>query len=407
VTATEARLPGEEGPAGRAGRGPAPEIVGGALAVIVLAVVGTSVLAGGGRPAVVAPTPTPLVSHPPVVATAAPIVDPAVVALLGALNGELVAGADALQRELGRTALRTADVALLIRQLNSKVAYGSDVVQQLGGALGLDEPGGKLAALYEAIGASATDTLGASLNNVGAYRVGAGALVKLIDGIPPLQQALEDLLASPPPISSSSPPPASASPPPPSATPSPAPPTATPRPATPTPSAVTTSATPPPANEQLTNGDFETGALSPWQLLVGGGAMATPTIDNADPASGKASVRIDISAGSTAYGGITLQQGGLSLEAGGLYTLTLSTRAVTDRDLRIRITSIDGASYLTRLVTVGAAWAPSTFTFTAPVTDPSAVLEIELGRSDVTTWIDIGSIARSGWCSSRISRMSL
>jgi len=181
--------------------------------VIVLAVVGTSVLAGGGRPAVVAPTPTPLVSHPPVVATVAPIVDPAVVALLGALNSELVAGADALHRELGRTALRTADVALLIRQLNSKVAYGSDVVQQLGGALGPDEPGGKLAALYEAIGASATDTLGASLNNAAAYRVGAGALVKLIDGIPPLQQALEDLLASPPPTSSPSPSPASASPP--------------------------------------------------------------------------------------------------------------------------------------------------------------------------------------------------
>ena len=387
MTATEAPLPGEA-PAGRGGRGPAPEIVGGALAVIVLAVVGTSVLAGGGRPAVVAPTPTPLVSHPPVVATVAPIVDPAVVALLGALNSELVAGADALHRELGRTALRTADVALLIRQLNSKVAYGSDVVQQLGGALGPDEPGGKLAALYEAIGASATDTLGASLNNAAAYRVGAGALVKLIDGIPPLQQALEDLLASPPPTSSPSPSPASASPPPPSATPTPAPPTATPRPPTATPSAAATSATPPPANEQLTNGDFETGSLSPWQLLVGGGAMATPTIDGANPASGKASVRIDISAGSTAYGGIALQQGGLSLEAGGLYTLTLSTRAVTDRDLRIQITSVDGAAYLTRLVTVGVAWAPSTFTFTAPITDPNAVLEIELGRSEVTTWID-------------------
>jgi hypothetical protein len=356
--------------------------------VIVLAVVGTSVLAGGGRPAVVAPSPTAEVSRAPLVPSAEPIVDPAVVSLLGALNGELVAGAEALKRELARTTLRTGDVAILIRQLNLKVGYGSDVVRQLGGALGANEPGGKLAALYEAIAASANDTLGASITNAAAYRVGAGALVKLIGGIPPLQQALEDLLASPAPSIASSAPPATASPPPPSPTPSVAPPTPTAPPATKSPSAPPSSASPPAGNEQLTNGDFESGVGPPWQLLVGGGAMATPTADNTNPASGKLSARIDISAGSTAYGGISLQQGGLDLEAGGLYTLTLSTRAVSDRDLRIRVASVDGASYLTRLVTVGAAWAPSTFTFTAPVTDPNAVLEIELGRSDVTTWVD-------------------
>jgi hypothetical protein len=347
------------------------------------------VLAGGGRPAIIVASPTPIVSRAPIVASPEPVVDPAVVQLLDALNGELVAGADALQRELARTTLRTADVASLIRQLNAKVAYGGDVVRQLGGALGADEPGGKLAALYEAIGASASDTLGASLNNAAAYRVGAGALVKLIDGIPPLQQALEDLLAAPPPSSSPSPSeaPASSAPPAPTPTPSVAPPTPTAAPASATPS-TPTPASPPAGNEQITNGGFETGALPPWQVLVGGGAMATPTIDGANPANGKASVRIDISAGSTAYGGITLQQGGLDIEAGGLYTLTLSTRAATDRDLRIRIASVDGASYLTRLVSAGSAWAASTFTFTAPVTDPNAVLEIELGRSNVTTWID-------------------
>ena len=64
--------------------------------------------------------------------------------------------------------------------------------------------------------------------------------------------------------------------------------------------------------------------------------------------------------------------------------------------MRVRISSLDDASYLTRLVTVGPAWAPSTFTFTAPVTDPNAVLEIELGRSMVTTWIDAVSFRPAG-----------
>jgi hypothetical protein len=393
VSVTEGPLPGQDAPTARGGRGPAPEIVGGALAVIVLAVVGTSVLAGGGRPAVSEPPPSQVASSAPLVPTVAPIVDPAVVSLLGALNAELVTGADSLQRELDRASLRTADVNALIRQLNQKVGYGSDVVRQLGGALGVDEPGGKLAAVYDAIAASATDTLGASINNAAAYRIGAGALIKLIDRIPPLQQALEDLLAAPPSIApSASPPVATPSPPPPSATPSPAPATATPVPSTAKPSGSASVAPTPAGDEQIVNGGFESALGPPWQLLVGGGADATMTTDTVNPGSGKTSARIDIVASSTAYGGISLQQAGIDLEAGRLYTLALTTRGASDRDLRIQISSTNDAAYLTRLVTVGVAWAPSTFTFTAPVTDPNAVLQIELGRSTVTTWIDAVSL---------------
>ena len=395
MSVTEAPIPGGDAPGIRSGRGPAPEVVGAALAVIVLAVVGTSLLAGGSRPVLGGPTPTPIASRPPVVATVAPIVDPAVVSLLRALNGELVTGAQSLQRELDRASFRTADVASLIRQLNARVAYGGDVVRQLGGALGPDQPGGKLAALYDDIGTSASDTLGASLQNVAAYRVGAGALVKLIDGIPALQEAIEALLhASPAPVSSASPPPSSAAP----GTPTPSqPPAITPAPSkAPASPSARASTGPPAGDERLVNGDFETSGLAPWHLLVGGGASATVTADTVNPASGKTSARIDIATSSAAYSGISFQQGGLQLQAGGQYTLALSTRATTGRDVRVRISSLDDASYLTRLVTVGPAWAPSTFTFTAPVTDPNAVLEIELGRSMVTTWIDAVSFRPAG-----------
>jgi hypothetical protein len=362
----------------------------------VLAVVGTSVLAGGARPALVGASPTPLASLVSAAPSQAFPVDPAVVALLHELNQELLGAAQTLQKELDRTTLRTAEVATQIRQINQRVAFGSDKVKALGGALGKDQPGGRLAALYDDIAGTANETLKASVNNASAYRIGAGSLIKAIDGIAPLQAALEALLvATPPPSVSPSPssPPSSA--PPASPTPTAAP-TPTPGPSeTPTsgPTASPIAAGP----EQLQDGGFETGVGPPWQLLVGSGSSATVAKDATDPATGTASARVDISATSTAYGGISLQQAGLDLEAGGLYTLTLSTRARSIRDVRIRVASATDASYLTRLVTVGTSWTSSSFTFTAPITDPNGVLEIELGRSDVSTWIDDVSFRSSAF----------
>jgi hypothetical protein len=39
-------------------------------------------------------------------------------------------------------------------------------------------------------------------------------------------------------------------------------------------------------------------------------------------------------------------------------------------------------------VTVTTAWTAVAFQFTASVNDPNATLEISLGRSDVSVWID-------------------
>jgi hypothetical protein len=243
------------------------------------------------------------------------------------------------------------------------------------------------------------DTLGASLQNPAAYRAGAGALIKQINQIPALQKAIEDLLLVPP-----SPTPAPSASPPPSATPPPAtptPPPATPSPTGAEPSGSGASGSPSPSivlgDEQLTNADFEDGVAPPWTLLVATGSDATPTADTTAPASGKVAARLDITTGSPAYGGISLQQGGLHIEAGGVYVISLSTRAAAAREVRVRITSSIGDSYLTRVLTAGVAWTKSSITFTAPVTDPDAVLAIDFGRWDQTTWIDAvsfrGSIA--------------
>ena len=399
MSETAAPIPDTSGQGIQGGRGPAPEIVGAALAVVVLAVVGTSILAGAGRPAITTPSASPVASQPVVAEpSVAPPVDPGVVALLGSLNQQIAASGQALQKEVDRATLRTADVRSLIQQLNSKIALGAELVAKLGGFLGPDEPGGRLAALYDAMGATASDTLGASLQNAAAYRAGAGALIKQINQIPALQKAIEDLVLVPP-----SPTPAP--------TPSPAPPSASPPPATPTPPRATPSPTgtepsgsggspsPSPSvvlgDEQLTNADFEEGVGPPWTLLVAAGSTATVSPDTAAPASGKTAARLDITTGSPAYGGISLQQAGLHIEAGGAYVISLSTRAAAVREVRVRITSSTGDSYLTRVLTTGVAWTKSSIPFTAPVTDPEAVLAIDFGRWDQTTWVDAVSFRRS------------
>lgn len=97
---------------------------------------------------------------------------------------------------------------------------------------------------------------------------------------------------------------------------------------------------------------------------------------------------VDIGIGSPAYSGVSLRQPGVRLEAGRQYTLSLWVRAESARDIRISISSTFGASYLARTASATSAWSHVVFPFTASVTDLNATLEIDLGRSDLTTWVD-------------------
>jgi hypothetical protein len=376
-------------PPGRRGRPPGPEVIGSALALVVVAIVATTVFAMGPPPPETPSSPLPSPSAGVETATPSPLVDPGAVVILQAVNERLAGFGRGLQRELDRTNLRTNEVASLVRQVNTTVALGADAVVALKGAQGEDEPGGRLAALYKSIGDSATQTLGASLANTADYRVGATVLVKFIDQIPALQAALEALAEGPPPSPSA---PASSAPPvAPSAPATSAPPVS----ATPPPSPATSpppgggSPEPSPApDEQIESGGFETGVGPPWGLFVAPGASATLTPDTVAPAAGTTSAKVDIGIESLAYSGVSLRQPGLQIEGGRHYTLSLWVRAETPRDLRIRIGSSVGASYLARTAPVTTEWTQVVFPFIASVTDPNAALEIELGRSGVTTWVD-------------------
>jgi hypothetical protein len=337
----------------------------------------SGVFASGESGAPAAPAPTPLV-------------DPALVGFLRQLNDKLGASGDQLEAELAREMLRVDDVQTQIRTIYGLVGFASEAVSALDGALGPNQAGGKMAALYGSIADSANETLNASLRFEEEYQVGARELVGLIAQLPALQAEL-DALALPP----------SPSPPPSTAPPSTAPPSASPSPssalpsATPAPSrSIAPSATPvrsppatPVANEMIENGGFEDGVQAPWGLYLGQDANASVVQDRSTPDSGAASARIDIVAGSPAHSGISLRQAGLELEGGRLYTLNVSFRASSAREVRIRIASPSGASWVNRLEQATTTWRTVSYPFLAGI-GGSAELQLDMGRADATTWFD-------------------
>jgi hypothetical protein len=373
-------------------RPPSPEFIGGVSAVAIILLITAVALGvgpGGGAPTVPAGggSAAPSQAVATAVPTPTPVVEPAVVKLLQTLNERLAATGDALQTELKRPRFRADNVLGLIRQVNLYASSGVTDVQGLGGKLGPNEPGGQMAALYRQMVDSASKTLDASVNNnPEAYRRGALALAGMIAKLPPLQRELEKLAVPPTPAPSSAPP---------SPTPTPVP-TKTPAPTpTPTPVASASSSSSPTESlpiatgpEQVANGGFESGVGKPWQLFLGPYASATLAADSAGAGAGASSARIDITTGSTAYAGISLRQAGLSLEAGQQYALTVSMRSAATRDIRVRIASSADAQYFGRIVSATPQWASQTFIFTASVGDPDAVLELDLGRAEDTTWFD-------------------
>jgi Carbohydrate binding domain len=386
----------EPAPSPRPSRPPAPELIGSVLAVIVAAVIVGTALASRA-----APGPEPSGNgHPTTSASAlesfatetpSPPVDPKVVELIRKVNQDLAAYGESLKGELGRPTFRAEEVAALIRQVNFTAGLGNGAISDLGGALGPEEVGGRLAAMYLAIINEANNTLKASIRFEAAYKIGASRITKYVDNLADLQKELDALAVSTP-----SPPPSPSASPSVSVAPSPSPPSPSPPPSVAPPSSGPPSSAPsgsasasPVVDEQIINGGFEAGVGPPWQLLARPGINATLTKDTVAPGAGAASARVDITSPSVAYSAISLQQVNLHIEAGRYYTMSLMVRSASPRDIRIGISSTDGeASYFSREAVATPAWAPISFTFAAPATDLDAVLAFDLGRSAVTTWFD-------------------
>jgi hypothetical protein len=361
-----------------------PEWVAGALVVVVV-VLASAVTRGLGSGAA-EPSPSPSPSGSAVAPQPSRLVDRAIADLLVTVNQQLIEAGDQAAEEVARDTGRTTEIATLVREINATARYGADRLPALGStpeALDLIE---RLAPVYDEIRTIADETLRASINNAAAYEQGATRLIEVIAGLPPFQlelQALRDqvVVASVPPASA-----------PPSGVPSDAPPSDAPP--TDAPSAAPTepspSGSPGPSTgpSQVVNGGFETGVGTAWRLVVADGVIATVRDDRTDPASGEISARVDLGTVSAAYAGVSLQQAGMRLEAGASYTISVALRSEAVRDVRVRVASSDGSAYLTRIALAGPTWIVSSFTFLAPARDDQAVIQIDLGRSDATTWID-------------------
>jgi hypothetical protein len=308
---------------------------------------------------------------------------------------------DALAAELEGSGFDAAGVVTAVRRVNATASANASMAAALVQVRGSREVGQALLDFYASVSKSADATLGISISDEAGYRAAAKRLLVVLKPIAALQKQLEALVESAlvtpspaaSPLVSASARPATPVPPPvdPTTPPTPAA-TATPVPPTPAPTELpspTLSGSPLPSTGQIANPGFEEGVASPWALIVEAPWTATVTIDATTPAyEGTRSARIDIPAASEARSAISLRQGGIEVARGRRYVCRLALRADSERDVQVRVASTAGATYGTRLVNVGPTWTVVEFEFGAFVEDPSAVIEIDFGRSAVTGWVD-------------------
>lgn len=302
-----------------------------------------------------------------------------------------------LAKELSRSGFDAGAVVAAVRQVNITASTGSDFSDPLVKVPGSRAVGEALMEFYGSVRAAAEATLAISAGAEVASRAAAERLLAAMEPRAALQEQVEALIASArqtpsPAIAPSAAPSAATASAPPSQPTATTAPTATPVPRTPPPSGTpgpTSTASVPGLSGQLENPGFEATDATPWTLVVEAPWTATLTIDaSAEAYEGERSARIEIPAAPGARTAISLRQGGIKIAQNRRYICRLALRAATNRDVRVRVASVSGATYGTRLVAVGPAWGVVEFEFGAFVEDPAAVVEIDFGRSAVTGWVD-------------------
>ena len=128
----------------------------------------------------VAPTPAPTdpAGMPPVTRTA-------LTQVVGT-NERLAESEAALRAALRASAFDASGVAQILRSLSADSVFGQQVAVRIEAWSGSSALGGRLDTFYSAVHGTAADGLLASVQNKGAYRNAATAMIKLLDGLPAL-----------------------------------------------------------------------------------------------------------------------------------------------------------------------------------------------------------------------------
>ncbi len=152
------------------------------------------------------------------------------------------------------------------------------------------------------------------------------------------------------------------------------------------------------ATQALTNGNFETGALTPWTLTVPAGESATASILNTGANSGTYCAKVSVTTPGQAQ--CTFQQGSLSLTSGNTYSLTFAMYADSPRMATVQIreaTNNSDCGIGIQTVQLSTGWNTFAFYFAANQTVANAYLEFDLDASNgATYYIDDVSLSTGG-----------
>jgi hypothetical protein len=366
----------------------APELIAALMAVAVVVAIGGGVVSAGTPAPSVSIEPAGTPSRPSVAVPTPGLDDPAIATCLE-IDGRLETGRTALGAELAATAFEPGNVAAILRSLNADLISAEDAAGRLQRLPASALLGIRLATFYGDLQKQISAALANSVNNAPAYRAAAIAIRTSLADATTFDALLEDLRTE---ASSPSAGPSAASS---SASPSTAGPSERPRPsAAPTQGPTPSAGGSPAVVDGMVNPGFESGVGPPWELVLSGSGSATISADPSVHSGAASSARVDIRFAGDDRTGVVVRQGGLSIEAGAHYLASISIRAATTREVRLRIASATGDTYATRLFTVGPDWQVLTIDSTVFATDANAYLEVDLGRFAVATWLDDASFTQ-------------
>ena len=149
----------------------------------------------------------------------------------------------------------------------------------------------------------------------------------------------------------------------------------------------------------ITNGGFETGYLSPWQLLLGG-ESAVVSLSTSTSAGGQYSAHINVTQTMPPNWKIDFQSAAFSLTSGKQYQVNFW--AMSDVAPSIMVVTQGGPplwSYyglMTNVVLTDGTWSYYSLTFVASATVSDATLEFWLGAETSNIWFDNVQVFATG-----------
>jgi hypothetical protein len=362
-----------------------PELLATILSgLVITGVLVSGVLAGPGDGLGSTGSPEPAASRTP-----APGLQPELRAALVTARaiGERLAGrAGELEEAIDGEPEDGGEIAAILRAVSQTAASATEVPQLLQRHRATRGLGEDLAAFYVDIVTLNDETLGASIQDAGAYIAGAEALLERLASLPGFDDRMETALAGPRPAASGLAAGPTASGGSPRPTPRPSQPASEPAPSVSVPRPSVDPSAAPTGPDRLANGTFDTD-LDGWLLERDAIALATAVHD---PAGGvdSGAARIETTTTSPARAGLAWVTDVEGLAAGTAYRVQLRMRAESPREVRVRLTDAAGLTTTARVLSVRTTWDTVAFDIVQLVGEPAVRLAIDLGRSDATVWID-------------------